>query len=123
MFGDGPGLIGVFDVVRFAAFATFGVGAGFMVLTNIMAFMVLRPPKKLGFLWWHVTSISISFLCLGLVSVEHVSGKLGDPPGWRSAVVLFGTVLFLIAQIIIFRVERKRLIQKRAFDVAERCVS
>lgn len=107
-----------FDLVRMAVFALFGIGIGFMLLTNVIAFMVLRPPKKLGFLWWHVTAISLSFLCLGIVATERVVGSLGDPPGWRSALVLFGMTLFATAQAIIFGVERQRLVADRAMKVA-----
>lgn len=89
-----------------------------MLMTNVIAFMVLRPPKKLGFLWWHVTSISLSFLCIGLVSVERVTGQLGNPPSWRTWVTLIGMLLFTTAQVIIFSVERQRLITQRAVAVA-----
>lgn len=107
-----------FDTVRYAVFLTFGVGIGFMLLTNVMAFQVLRPPKKLGFLWWHVTSISLSFLSIGIVAAERVVGKLGDPPGWRSVLVLFGMTLYMTAQILIFKVERQRLVNSRATRMA-----
>lgn len=109
--------LSAFDLIRVLAFGTFGIGVGFMVLTNIMAFMVLRPPQKLGFLWWHVTAISISFLCLGTVAVDIVAGKLGDPPNWRSGVTLVGTTLFMVAQMIIFTVERARLVGRHAEQV------
>lgn len=110
-----------YDLLRYAIMALFGVGIGFMLMTNCIAFMVLRPPQRLGFLWWHVTSISISFLCLGLVSVERVVGSLGQPPTWRTWTVLAGTALFATAQAIIFSVERQRLIARRSLGVASAC--
>lgn len=108
----------LFDIVRFATFAAFGIGLGFMVLTNLMAFMVLRPPKQLGFLWWHVTAVSLSFLCIGIVAVEGVSGRLNDPLGWRSGLVLAGMTLYMVSQAMIFSVERHRLVVSRASEVA-----
>lgn len=107
-----------FDLIRYAIFLTFGAGTGLMCITNVLAFKVLRPPKKLGFLWWHVTSISLSFICVGIVATERVVGTLGDPPGWRSVLVLFGMTLYCLAQFIIFRVERLRLVNSRAVTVA-----
>lgn len=109
----------LFDLVRVLVFSTFGVGVGFMVLTNCIAFIVLRPPKAMGFLWWHVASISLSFLCLGSVGTWFVASRFGDPPGLASLVVLVGTILFAIAQILIFRVERGRLIFARAAKKAD----
>ncbi len=108
----------LFDLIRYWSFLTFGIGCGFMLLTNYISFRVLRPPKKVGFLWWHVTAVSVSFACLGFISVEYVGGKLGDPPGWRSGVVVVGTSLFALAQVLIFNVERSRLVQKRALGQA-----
>ncbi len=108
----------LFDLLRLSVFALFGVGLGFMIMTNCIAFMILRPPKKLGFLWWHVTAISLSFVCLGVVATERVVGSLGDPPGWRSILVLIGMLLFATAQVIIFGVERQRFITNRAMQVA-----
>lgn len=108
-----------FDIFRYAIFGLFGVGMGFMAITNVLAFKVLRPPKHLGFLWWHVISISLAFACMGLVSVERVTGQLGNPPSWRTWVTLSGVTLFAAAQIIIFRVERQRLVNHRAVQVAE----
>lgn len=105
--------------MRFGVFAMFGVGAGFMVVTNLMAFSVLRPSKdKLGFLWWHVTAISLSFACIGLVAVEQVASKVGNPFGWRTLLVFVGMLLYVVAQVIIFSVERRRLISARAHRVA-----
>lgn len=108
----------LYDLVRVLVFATFGGGMGFAILTNVIAFQVLRPPHKLGFLWWHVTSITLAFLFIGIVAVERVAGALGDPPSWRTFVCAAGTSLFLVAQIIIFLVERGRLIHKKAIEAA-----
>lgn len=104
----------LFDVLRFVIFTTFGLGVGFMLITNVIAYQVLRPPRELGFLWWHVTGISLSFLCLGVVAVDRAVSKLGDPPTWRTFVTLAGCLLFAVAQTIIFNVERQRLVQARA---------
>ncbi len=104
----------VFDFARVAIFAIFGVGVGFMALTNWIAFRVLRPPKQIGFLWWHVTAISVTVLCLGVVAVDRVVGRIGLPPNWYGWVTLVGSVLFCVSQIIIFRVERARLVEKQA---------
>ncbi len=103
-----------FDVLRLAAFALFGLGVGFMAVTNYIAYQVLRPPRQLGFLWWHVTAISISFLCLGAVAVDRVMRELGGPARWFGWVTLVGCSLFFVAQVLIFRVERSRLVEKQA---------
>lgn len=96
------------DLIRYLDFAMFGVGCAFMFVTNVLAFHVLRPPKKLGFLWWHVTSISIAFLCLGSVAVQVAFNRLGDETSWRTPVTFVGLLLFMVAQSIIFTVERQR---------------
>lgn len=103
-----------YDYLRIATITLFGGGAGFMVLTNVIAFSVLRPPKKLGFLWWHVTSISLAWLMVGGSSAYVVFTNLGNPPGRITAFVLPGMALFFVAQVIIFMVERGRLASKRA---------
>lgn len=108
-----------FDLVRYAVFATFGIGTGFMLLTNGIAFRVLRPPQKLGFLWWHVTAISLSFLCISIVAIDTVAGKFGTMPGWRSALTLFGMTLYMTAQAIIFSIERQRLVVAKAMGKVE----
>ncbi len=102
------------DLLRFSIFALFGVGVGFMVMTNVMAYRVLRPPRRLGFLWWHVTAVSISVLCFGTVSVITVASRLGESVTWRSPVTLLGCLLFATSQAIIFRVERQRLVEQIA---------
>ncbi len=102
------------DLLRYTIFALFGVGAGFMLMTNIMAYMVLRPPRRLGFLWWHVTAVSIAMSCFGVVAVERVVGRLGNSLSWHAPVVLLGCLLFSVSQVIIFRVERQRLVDKVA---------
>lgn len=105
-----------FDAVRLLIFACFGLGVAFMLVTNFVAYQVLRVPKKLGFLWWHVTAISISFLCLGTVAIERVVGALGQPLTWRTFTALVGVVTFAAAQLIIFGVERERLLHQRAAE-------
>jgi hypothetical protein len=103
-----------FDVLRLLVFATFGIGVGFMVVTNTISFRVLRPAHRLGFLWWHVSAVSTAFLCFGVVAVERVAGRLGDPSSWYGWVTLVGSVLFCVSQLLIFRIERARLVEKRA---------
>lgn len=106
------------DFLRILLFIPFGVGVGFMLVTNIIAFQVLRPAQKLGFLWWHVTAISLSFMMIGVVAVETQAARLGeDSTSWRLPVTLAGTILFMVAQVIIFNVERQRLVQKRATQI------
>ncbi len=102
------------DLLRYVIFGLFGTGAGFMLMTNFMAYAVLRPPRRMGFLWWHVTAVSIAMSCFGVVAVEHVVGRLGNSLSWHAPVVLLGCVLFAVSQIIIFRVERQRLVEKAA---------
>ncbi len=102
------------DLLRYTIFGLFGVGAGFMLMTNYMAYRVLRPPRRLGFLWWHVTAVSVSVLCFGTVAVITVASRLGESVTWRSPVTLLGCVLFAVSQTIIFRVERQRLVEKTA---------
>jgi hypothetical protein len=104
----------LFDALRLVTFAAFGIGVGFMVVTNSIAFRVLRPAHRLGFLWWHVTAVSIASLCFGVVAVERVAGKVGDPSSWYGWVTLIGSVLFCVSQLLIFRVERSRLVEKQA---------
>ncbi len=108
------------DLLRFLIFGLFGVGSGFMLMTNVMAYRVLRPPRRLGFLWWHVTAVSIAMLCFGTVAVITVAGRLGESLTWRSPATLLGCVLFAVSQVIIFRVERQRLAEKIARDRAEK---
>ncbi len=102
------------DVLRFLVFGLFGVGTGLMLITNVMAYRVLRPPRRVGFLWWHVAAVSLALFCFGIVAVEHIVGRLGQPLNWRAPVVLLGCVLFATSQAIIFRVERQRLVEKIA---------
>ncbi len=103
-----------FDFLRVAIFAVFGLGVGFMTVTNYIAYRVLRPPRQLGFLWWHVTAISLSFLLLGTVAVERVMREFGGPVRWFGWVTLVGSALFFVAQVLIFRIERSRLVEKQA---------
>lgn len=96
-----------FDGFRVLVFLTFGVGCGFMLLTNWLAWRVLRNPSHSGFLWWHVSAISVATLCLGVVAVERVLWRLGTEATWQGSVILIGTSLFCVSQVIIYRVERK----------------
>lgn len=106
------------DILRFAFFAVFGLGAAFMLATNVIAYKVLRPPQHLGFLWWHVTAISISFLCFGAVVLSKSYENLGKDDlveaDWSTYVTALGVLTYTIAQVIIFQVERSRLTQKVA---------
>ncbi len=99
------------DALRYVVFCLFGVGCGFMLITNIMAFRVLRPPRGLGFLWWHITAVSLSQLCYGGVAVVAVAGRLGGPIVWATPVVLLGSVVFATSQVLIFRIERQRFVE------------
>lgn len=107
-----------YDILRITTILLFGVGAGFMALTNVIAFNVLRPPRQLGFLWWHVTSISLAWLLVGGSAAYVVYTRLGNPPGFITAFVLPGMMLFAVAQVIIFQVERSRLAAKRSLQRA-----
>ena len=107
-----------YDFVRYLDFAMFGMGSAFMLITNVLAYKVLRPPKRLGFLWWHVTAISISFLCLGSVSLHLAFSRLGEEPTWRTPVTFIGFLLFMIAQMIIFYVELQRYAARLAANKA-----
>lgn len=100
------------DLARYGFFATFGVGTAFMVATNVLAFLVLRPPKKIGFLWWHVTAISLSFLCFGSVVLSRTMNGLDNhlAPTWHTYVTAVGVLTFTSAQVIIFNVERQRYV-------------
>lgn len=113
----------VADGFRFAFVAVFGLGAAFMLVTNFLAFMVLRPPKKLGFLWWHVSAISISFLCFGSVTISRTLERLDRNEtvdvDWRTIVTGIGVITFTTAQVIIFNVERQRLAHNRAVERGE----
>lgn len=105
-----------FDLIRILDFGMFGVGCAFMLVTNVLAYKVLRPYKKPGFLWWHVTSISISFLCLGSVAVSVAYAYLGQGPTWRTPTIFVGFLTFMIAQGIIFSVESQRYVARQAAD-------
>lgn len=107
-----------YDVIRYLDFAMFGVGCAFMLVTNVLAFKVLRTATNSGFLWWHVTTISLSFLCLGTVGVELAFSRLGEGPTWRTPVVFVGILLFMIAQCVIFYVELHRYASRMAADKA-----
>lgn len=104
------------QVARVAVFLVFGVGCGLMLMTNVLAFLVLRPPKRLGFLWWHVTAISVSYLCFGLIALHGVFQRMQAEASvtWQLPVLVLGTVLFTTSQAIIFSVERARLATARA---------
>lgn len=104
------------DALRILIGVVAAIGVAFMCATNIIAFMVLRPPKRLGFLWWHVTSISISFLVLGVLALDDIYLRFGEDPSWRLPAGLGGFSLFATAQIIIFNVERSRYAQRRAME-------
>ncbi len=106
--------IAIVDAFRVVIFLLFAFGAGFMLVTNIIAYRVLRPPRRIGFLWWHVTAVSVSVLCFGAVALDRVIGQLHQPLTWRTPTVLLGCVLFAVSQAIIFRVERQRLVEKVA---------
>lgn len=110
--------ISAVDLVRIGYIAIYAIGVALMLVTNVIAFMVLRPPKRLGFLWWHVSAISISFLCFGTVVLERTIRRLeGDPPvaaDWRTYATALGVLTFTTAQVIIFSVERGRLAEAKA---------
>lgn len=105
-----------FDIIRYLDFAMFGVGSAFMLITNVLAFKILRSPRKLGFLWWHVTSISISFVCIGSIALNSAFSRLGQDPTWRTPVIFFGFLLYMLSQIIISRVELERYAARIAMD-------
>lgn len=108
------------DWIRILFVAVFGFGAALMLITNYVAFMVLRPPKQLGFLWWHVSAISLSFLCFGSVAISQTLERLNKDQGvgadWRTYVTALGVITFTVAQVIIFNVERRRLAHKIALE-------
>ena len=103
-----------YDGLRFMICAILGLATGLMLMTNVVAFRVLRVPARLGFLWWHVTAISGAFLCFQAVVVDRVIRHLQTEPTWQTYVTLLGSALFLTAQVIIFNVERNRLSHYRA---------
>lgn len=113
-----PSLTLIADILRYGVFVEAGVGVGFMITTNFIAFHVLRPAGFLGFLWWHVTSISLSFMLIGSVALDNILYRIGDGFTWRAPVMFLGTTLFATAQLIIFKVERSRLITKQAVEIA-----
>lgn len=98
-------------------FGEAGAALAFMVGVNILALKVLRPPRKLGFLWWHITAVSISVICLSVVTLDVVAKHLGAPATWRTWVALVGFTLMLAAQVIIFHVERQRYLQRLVIDM------
>jgi hypothetical protein len=102
------------NVIRFVDFALFGVGCAFMLLTNVLAFRVLRPPKRLGFLWWHVTCISTAFVLLGAVVIDRAFDKLDSVATWQTVATFVGFLAFAIAQILIFGIEKQRYVATRA---------
>lgn len=105
------------DIVRFVIFAEAGVALSFMVGTNILAWKVLRPARKrVGFLWWHITTVSIGVICIGVIALERVLGKLGSPQTWRTWTTLVGMTSLAAAQTIIFHVERQRFVEKRVIQ-------
>lgn len=105
-----------YDVVRYLDFAMFGVGFAFMLITNILAFKILRSPRRFGFLWWHVTSISVSFVCIGSVALDSAFSRLGEDPTWRTPLIFVGFLLFMISQMIIFTVELERYAARTAYN-------
>ncbi len=98
------------EIIRGLFFVVFGIGFAFMCATNVLAFRVLRPPKKLGFLWWHVTSISISFTLISLVALSRALESSGQSSSWQTYATAAGISLYAVAQTIIFNVERERYV-------------
>lgn len=109
-------MIMIADLARYLAVAAFAAGVGIMLVTNVIAFRVLRPAKKSGFLWWHVAAISLSFLLLGSVAVDRIFDRLSQPVSWHTFATFAGITLFLVAQVIIFLIERSRLTAKKALE-------
>jgi hypothetical protein len=98
------------EIIRGLFFIVFGLGFAFMLATNVLAFKVLRPPKKLGFLWWHITSISVSFTLISSVALSRTLDRLSAGATWHTYVTAVGILLYAVAQAIIFNVERERYV-------------
>lgn len=102
------------DVFRYFIFVGFGAGCTLMVATNFVAFQTLKVPGRVGFLWWHVTSVSTAFLALGTVALDSVINRLGLEFRWQTLLTVVGVSLFFSSQLIIYKVERERLRHHRA---------
>lgn len=104
------------DFYRIAEFVLGAAGIGFMVAVNVLAWKVLRPAKRLGFLWWHISTISVAYLCFLYVGFHYVFNRIASNEGIDAVGYIFGLglLLFTAAQIIIFNVEAQRYAEKRA---------
>ncbi len=102
------------DAIRLVALVGAGFGVGLMAATNWAALRVLRPPRVGGFLWWHVTSISLAVTGLLTVAMNRIFTHFGEPIAWQTIVTLASVALLDVAMWIIFRIERRRYAAFRA---------
>lgn len=104
----------VADVMRLACVVLAFFGVGLMTSTLLVAHQVLRPAQRLGFFWWHIFTISVAVAGSMFLMTEAVVGRLGQPVTWRLPVTVAVLVLLDLALVVVFRVERSRLVAKRA---------
>lgn len=107
-------LILIADVLRVAAGAMFTMSVAVQISIVFMAWQVLRPVHKLGFLWWHILAVALSTSGLAFVAVSGSWGRFGLHITWHLPATMFFLSVHLVALVIIYRVERSRLAEKRA---------
>lgn len=111
---DHVNLIWIADVLRIAAGVLLAATASLQLSIIIMAWYVLRPAHKLGFLWWHILAVALSSFGLAFVAVSGSWGRFGLHITWHLPATMFFLSLHLTALVIIYRVERARFAEKRA---------
>lgn len=103
------------DVLRLIVLIATGAGIGLMGVITVVAYGVLRPPRRLGlFLWTHIATISLGVAGAMLLLAEAQLGYLGDPATWRLPATLVVILTLDLALVLVYRVEQSRLVEKRA---------
>lgn len=104
------------DLLRIAVIGATGLGIGLICVITVVAYSVLKPPAKLGFLVQHIIGIGIGVGGAMLLLAEFQLGRIGDPPTWRLPVTVAVISLIDMALVLVLRVERGRLVEKRAVE-------
>lgn len=102
------------DLLRYTVVALAGAGLGMICVITAVAYHVLRPPQRLGFLVQHIIAIGIGVGGAMILLAEAVVGRLGQDVTWRLPATLAVLAIIDVALVVVYRIERRRLIEKRA---------
>jgi hypothetical protein len=108
------------DLLRVVVLVLAGGGIGAMLVITWLAFRVLHPPRRPGFLWWHVLTVTLAVSGLVVTTAGERLAMLQQPPDWRLPIALVSMVLLDIALVLIFRIEYERMVDKAARDKVDR---